>query len=110
MVNEPISEKTNEFIKIVVIDEEEAKIIRLAFDYYKNGYTKKEVAQMLDEQCYRVRGKRIAGKTFDKYMVNTKYTFEFTFGGRVCNNMYPQIKIRIFSTRFRNAYLKTDTR
>ena len=91
LVNEPIPGKPNKFIKKVVIDEEEAKVIRLVFDYYKNGYTKKEIAQMLNEQGYRVRGKRITGKTFDRYMVNTKYTGEFTFGGRVCNNMYPQI-------------------
>ena len=91
LVNEPIPGKSNKFIKKVVIDEEEAKIIRLVFDYYKNGYTKKEIAQMLNEQGYRVRGKKIVGKTFDKYIVNPKYTGEFTFGGRVCNNMYPQI-------------------
>lgn len=34
--------KPNKFIKKVVIDKEEAKIIRLVFDYYKNGYTKKK--------------------------------------------------------------------
>lgn len=78
--------KPNKFIKKVVIDEEEVKIIRLVFDYYKNGYTKKEIAQMLNEQGYRVRGKKMIGKTFDKYIVNPKYTGEFTFGGRVCNN------------------------
>lgn len=41
LVNEPIPDKPNKFIKKVVIDEEESKIIRLVFDYYKNGYTKK---------------------------------------------------------------------
>ena len=91
LVNEPIPGKPNKFIKKVVIDEEEAKVIRLVFDYYKKGYTKKEIAQMLNEQGYRMRGKKIANRTFDKYIVNPKYTGEFTFGGRVCNNMYPAI-------------------
>ena len=91
LVNEPIPGKPNKFIKKVVIDEEEAKIIRLVFDYYKNGYTKKEIARILNEQGYRVHGKKITGKTFDKYIVNPKYTGEFTFGGRECKNMYPQI-------------------
>lgn len=50
--------KLNKFIKKVVIDEEKIKIIRFVFDYYKNGYTKKEIAQMLNEQGYRVRGKK----------------------------------------------------
>lgn len=91
LVNEPIPGKPNKFIKRVVIDEEEAKIIRLVFDYYKNGYTKKEIAQMLNEQGYRVKGKLLKGKSFDKWLTNQKYTGTFTFGGRVCNNMYPQI-------------------
>ena len=46
---------------------------------------------MLNEQGYRMRGKKIANRTFDKYIVNPKYTGEFTFGGKVCNNMYPAI-------------------
>lgn len=41
LVNEPIPGKPNKFIKKVVIDEEEAKVICLVFDYYKTGYTKK---------------------------------------------------------------------
>lgn len=34
-------------------------MIRLVFDYYKTGYTKKEIAQMLNEQGYRMRGKKL---------------------------------------------------
>ena len=47
-VNEPIPGKPNKFIKKIVIDEEEAKVIRLVFDYYKTGHTKKEIAEMLN--------------------------------------------------------------
>ena len=46
--------KLNKFIKKVVIDEEEAKIIRLVFDYHKNGYTKKEIARMLSQAKSRL--------------------------------------------------------
>lgn len=31
------------------------------------------------------------GRTFDKWLTNAKYTGEFTFGGRLCNNTYPAI-------------------
>ncbi len=54
--------KLNKFIKKVVIDGKEAKIIRLVFDYHKNGYTKKEIAKMLNEQGYRVRGKKLLAR------------------------------------------------
>ena len=88
---EPIPNKPNKSVKKVVINEEEAEVLRFAFEHYYNGYTKKEIADIMNEKGYRFRGKLITSKTFDRYFVNPKYTGEFTFGGRVCNNMYPQI-------------------
>ena len=46
---------------------------------------------MLNEQGERYKGKPFKGRTFDKWMLNEKYTGEFTFGGRHCDNMYPAI-------------------
>lgn len=46
---EPVNGKPNKFIKKVVIDEEEAKIVKFAFDEYSNGTPKKEIAQKLNE-------------------------------------------------------------
>ncbi|MCM1440131.1 MAG: recombinase family protein [Roseburia sp.] len=88
---EPISGKAGKYIKRVTVNDEEAQILRYAFEQYDKGVTKKEIAETLNRQGYRMKGKPFTGKSFDKYFVNEKYTGEFTFGGRVCNNMYPQI-------------------
>ena len=89
--NEPVTGKPNKFIKRVVINEEEAEIIKYVFEQYDKGLTKKEIAQALNEKGLRYKGKPYKGRTFDKYLVNRKYTGEFDFGGRHCNNMFPQI-------------------
>lgn len=89
--NEPIVGKPNKFIKKVVICEEEAFIIRYAFEQYAKGATKKQIAEDLNTMGYRFKDKPFTGKTFDRYLVNPKYTGEFEFGGRPCNNMYPPI-------------------
>ena len=88
---EPVSGKSGKFIKRVSINEEEAKILRYVFEQYDKGVTKKEIADELNRQGYRMKGKPFTGKTFDKYIVNEKYTGEFHFGNRLCTNMYPQI-------------------
>ena len=88
---EPISGKPGKFIKRVAIKEEEAEIIRFVFEQYDLGKSKKEIADTLNEKGYRYKGKPFKGRTFDNWMVNRKYTGEFEFGGRLCNNMYPQI-------------------
>lgn len=88
---EPINGKVGKYIKRVAINEDEAKIVRFVFEQYDKGVTKKEIAEMLNSQGYRLKGKPFTGKSFDKYIVNEKYTGEFTFGGRLCTNMYPAI-------------------
>ena len=89
--NEPIPNKPNKFIKRVVLDEENAKLVKFAFEEYAKGKTKKEIADELNEQGYRIKNKKFIGKSFDKWLVNRKYTGEFVFGGRKCDNMYPAI-------------------
>lgn len=88
---EPINGKPSKYIKKVSINEEESKIIRYAFEEYSKGISKKEIAETLNKQGYRLKGKLFTGKSFDKWLVNRKYTGEFTFGGRLCTNMYPSI-------------------
>ena len=88
---EPIAGKSNKVIKRVVINEDEAKIIKFIFEQYDKGFSKLEIAKMLNEQGERYKGKPFKGRTFDKWMLNEKYTGEFTFGGRRCDNMYPAI-------------------
>ena len=88
---EPINGKSNKFIKRVIINEEEARIIRYAFEEYNKGTTKKEIAESLNKQGLKLKGKLFTSKSFDKWLVNRKYTGEFYFGNRLCTNMYPQI-------------------
>ena len=89
--NEPIVGKPNKFIKRVVICEEEAFILKYVFEQYAKGTMKKQIAEDLNAMGYRFKGKPFTGKTFDRYLTNQKYTGEFEFGGRPCNNMYPPI-------------------
>ncbi len=88
---EPIAGKRDKFIKYVEIDEEQAEIIRYVFTEYDKGVTKKEIAAALNAQGKRMNGKPFTGKSFDKYIVNPKYTGEFYFGDRLCKNTYPAI-------------------
>lgn len=88
---EPIAGKPGKFIKRVAINEEEAEILRFVFEQYDKGVTKKDIAAILNGNGHRMKGKPFTGKSFDRYLVNPKYTGEFSFGGRLCTNMYPQI-------------------
>lgn len=88
---EPIPGKTGKFIKRVVINEEEAEILRYAFAQYDMGVSKKEIAEALNAKGLRFNGKPFKNRTFDRYFVNEKYTGEFYFGDRFCTNMYPRI-------------------
>lgn len=88
---EPIPGKTGKYIKRVAVNEEEAEIVKYVFEQYDKGISKLEIANALNEKGLRYKGKPFKGRTFDKYLVNRKYTGEFDFGGRHCNNMYPQL-------------------
>ncbi len=88
---EPIPGRINKFIKHIVVDEEAAYSIRYAFEQYYKGVTKKEIADALNKQGCRYKGKPFKSKILDKWFINPKYTGEFHFGGRLSTNMYPPI-------------------
>lgn len=88
---EPVAGKSGKFIKRVAINEEEAEVVKFVFEQYDKGISKLEIAKTLNEKGLRFKGKPFKARTFDKYLVNRKYTGEFEFGGRHCDNMYPQI-------------------
>ena len=88
---EPIPGKQGKYTKRIVINEEEANVMRYVFEQYDKGVSKKQIAADLNAQGIRVKGKPITHKTFDNYMKNTKYIGEFYFGERLCTNMYPPI-------------------
>lgn len=87
------TEKTGKkgIIHKVEINEEEAEVVRFIFESYANGIPKKKIAEKLNEKGYRFNGKKFTFRMFEHWLVNEKYTGEFTFGGRVCTNVYPQI-------------------
>ena len=88
---EPIPGKQGKYTKRIVINEEEANVMRYVFEQYDKGVSKKQIAADLNAQGIRVKGRPISHKTFDNYIKNTKYTGEFYFGERLCTNMYPPI-------------------
>ncbi len=75
----------------VEVNEEEAEIVRFIFESYANGMPKKKIAEALNAKGHRFNGKKFTFRMFEHWLVNEKYTGEFTFGGRVCTNVYPQI-------------------
>lgn len=75
----------------VEINEEEAEVVRFIFESYANGIPKKKIAEALNVKGHRFNGKKFTFRMFEHWLVNEKYTGEFTFGGRVCANVYPQI-------------------
>ena len=81
----------NKQVKRVAIKQDEAEILKYVYEQYDKGYTKKEIADMLNKDGYRFNGKLFSVRSFDKWLTNEKYTGEFKFGGRECNNMYPTI-------------------
>ena len=87
----PIAGKNDKYIKYVEIDEKQAEIVRYVFTQYADGVSKENIANALNAQGHRYKGKPFIGKTFDKWLINEKYTGVFSFGDRVCDNMYPAI-------------------
>ena len=88
---EPIPGKNDRYIKYVEIDEEQAQVMQYVFTEYAKGVSKKDIAAVLNSKGFRYKNKPFIGKTFDKWLINQKYTGEFEFGNRLCNNMYPAI-------------------
>ncbi len=87
----PIGGKTNKFIKKVVINEEEAKLVRYVFEQYDKGVTRKQIADEFNQKGYLYKDKPFTQKPMENWLKNKKYTGEFNFGGRLCDNMYSAI-------------------
>ena len=88
---EPVQGKSDRFIKYIEIVPEEAEILQYAFEQFDKGVSKTEIAEALNAKGLRFKGKPFTNKTFDRYFTNRKYTGEFEFGERLCDNMYPKI-------------------
>ena len=91
LIKEPIPSKPNKFETKIVIDEQPAEIIRFIFEQYASGKDKKEIARQLNEKGLTHNGKPFKGRTFDHWLVNSKYYGNFIFANRQNENIYPPI-------------------
>lgn len=78
-------------IKLVDLDEETAPIVKLIFERYAEGISKKDIAEELNGKGLRYNGKPFVAKNFDKMLINPKYTGTYYFGNRICDKTYPPI-------------------
>ena len=79
------------FIKRVVINEEQAEVVRFVFSEYAQGTSKERIAAKLNEQGRRLDGKPFRNRSFEKWLINERYTGEFMQGNVLCKNTYPKI-------------------
>ena len=91
LIKEPIPNKPNKYISKIVVDPESAEHIKYIFEQYASGTDKQEIARALNAKGVRYNGKLLNGKTFDKWLSNTKYYGHFTFAGRANDTIYPPI-------------------
>ncbi|MCL2556151.1 MAG: recombinase family protein [Firmicutes bacterium] len=109
LIDSGMRAKKGSVVHKVIVDEEQAELVKFVFEEYAKGTDKKEIADMLNSQGHRYKGKLFKGRTFDRWLSNDKYTGEFVFGGREVKNMYPQIIDRLLFEQVqerlkRNAY------
>lgn len=77
--------------KKLVIDEDEAKIVRWIFDQYAKGvYVKDIIAELMDKGL-TLRGRRFAKNTIHHMLQCEKYSGIYTLRGEVYTNLYPKI-------------------
>lgn len=78
--------------KKMVIQEEEARIVRFVFEQYAEGVGKKEIADMLNDKGLRTRrGKEFSVHNFQDMMRNKKYIGLSSFAGVEYTDTYPPI-------------------
>lgn len=75
----------------VVINDEQAAIVRFVFNEYAKGVDKKSIANQLNAKGVRLNGKPFLGRSFDRWLTNRKYTGTYYLGTRLCENTFPAI-------------------
>jgi DNA invertase Pin-like site-specific DNA recombinase len=73
LIKEPVPNKPNSFESKIVVDEQPAEIVRFVFTQYASGTDKKEIARKLNEKGLTLNGKPFNGRSFDHWLVNSKY-------------------------------------
>ena len=77
--------------KKILINEEEAAVVRYMFEKYDAGYYVKDIIAALKSRGISNRGKPFAYTTVYRMLVTERYTGIYRFEGEVYENMYPQI-------------------
>ena len=83
----------------LVIDEEQAEVVRFIYEQYAQGVFVKDIIKSLSERGIYNRGKKFANNTVYNILRNEKYSGVYRFNGEVFTNIYPQIvPIDIYKT------------
>jgi site-specific DNA recombinase len=78
--------------KHVLIDEEEARIVRRIFEEYDGGSSVKKILERLSKDGHRTRrGYNFSYHFFESCIRNRKYTGRVTYQGEEWNNIFPAI-------------------
>lgn len=75
----------------VIINKEEADVVRYIYNRYAMGASKKEIAEELNKKGLRFNNKPYVAKNLDRLLTNSKYTGTYYFGNRLCDKTYPAI-------------------
>lgn len=83
--------------KKVVIDEQQAEVVRFIFEQYSIGVYVKHILLELDRRGVTYHGKEFGRSTVYNILKNEKYAGIYRFRGELIENMFPQIvPIEIF--------------
>ena len=77
--------------KKIVIDEEEAAVLRYMFERYDAGSYVKDIVAALKARGITKRGQPFAQSTVYRMLLLERYTGVYRYGNEVYENMYPQI-------------------
>ena len=77
--------------KKLIVNEEEAEILKSIYEDYSNGYTILQISRKLAENNITNNGKPFIPDTIRDYLQRQRYTGEYEIHGRQYNNIYPQI-------------------
>ncbi len=75
----------------VVINEEQAEVVRFIYEQYALGVYVKDIIQKLNDKHIYNRGKPFARNTIYNILKNEKYSGVYRFNNQTFKNMYPQI-------------------
>lgn len=77
--------------KKLIINEEQALILKRIYEDYSNGYTILQISRMFAQENITNNGKPFMPETIRHFLHRKLYTGEYEINGKQYNNIYPQI-------------------